>query len=139
MKKIFLAASLVLLAAAFTNCKKTQPKPAAIDITGTYKLIALEEKNSIGTFDLFAELETCMTDDLLQFKADNTYTYTDAGETCDPKGDETGSWQFKGTDSVVIDGTAAALVSYSNQQLVLRRNETIMGQVSVVTATYAKQ
>lgn len=136
MKKIL---APVLLLCLF-SCKKeeTANKTALTkeNIVGTWKQTA-ETQNGINTWNS-AFYDECEMDDVVQFKSDDTYQRTDAGQTCASSTNESGSWSLTGT-AFVINGQSMSVDSFTGSKLVLKQTETSNGATLTVMATLTKQ
>lgn len=93
MKKLLcLLAISCLTSASCTKKDKTESCPVTKEsVAGSYKLVTFK-MNGVDALDL--TFQTCMKDDIVTLKADGTYDYTDAGVSCDPPANSTGSWSL---------------------------------------------
>lgn len=74
-------------------------------LSGTYKLTAVKYKASPSAteMDYLVFMEDCEKDDLVTLNPNGTYNYKDAGTSCAPKGDDSGTWSLSG-NTVYSDG-----------------------------------
>ncbi|MEP6597536.1 MAG: lipocalin family protein, partial [Ginsengibacter sp.] len=110
MKKITGLLILVIAAASFVSSCKKDDKPNTCALTeanlaGSYKVESIKYKLTPTSSEVDGSFafEPCELDDVTTFNTNHTYTYTDAGTACDPKGDDTGTWSLVG-DSLIVDG-----------------------------------
>src|SRR3954454_6692492 len=94
MKKLL---SLIIAIAIF-SCSKNDDDNNSSAITmenlaGNYKVTSAKV-NGIDVLNTY--LPSCQQDDIYTLNADNTYTITDAGTTCTPSSDTTGTWSLSG-------------------------------------------
>jgi hypothetical protein len=80
-------------------------------LSGTYKLTAIKYKATPATaeVDYLAFMEDCEKDDLVTLNPNGTYNYKDAGTSCAPKGDESGTWSLSG-NTVYSDGIVGGTI-----------------------------
>ncbi len=132
--------ALAIAAISFTSCKKNDTAITPFqDISGYYKMTALKLITAGNEVDYLPTLDACSLDDVLTFKSNKTYTYTDAGLACTPNGSESGTWNYKGRDSLVIDNVVMAIVSKTNTELVLLADGRSNSLGLVFKTTYKKQ
>ncbi len=98
MKKLiyFLAAVII-----FSCNKDDDNNPPAItmeSLAGDYKITSA---TIAGTDILDIYLKACQKDDVYTLNADGTYEITDAGTTCIPPSDTTGTWTLSGNDITI--------------------------------------
>jgi hypothetical protein len=95
MKKLMCLLAIVILTGASCSKKdKTESCPVTKEsVAGSYRLVAFK-MNGVDALDL--TFQTCTKDDIVTLKADGTYDYTDAGVSCDPSSNSTGSWTLSG-------------------------------------------
>ena len=122
MKKLIVS---VLLVISFTACKKDKDKSCTQDmagISGSHKITAISYKasSSSSAQDYYNAIYTdpCEKDDIVTFKSDGTYNFTDAGVKCDPVGDDSGNWSQTG-NTLTFDGQALNIKSFDCNKLVL--------------------
>lgn len=128
-------------ALAITACSKKADAPGGgggitkEKLVGTYKFAEIKWTPSGGTEeDILANENECQKDDLLQFKADMTLVTIDAGEQCSPSTDDTGSWEYKGGNTVVLNGTEFTIKSFVGSTLKMTSTEN-----GTLNVTYEKQ
>ena len=100
MKKLiyFLAAVII-----FSCNKDDDNNPPAVtmeNLAGDYKITSA---TIAGTDILDIYLKACQKDDVYTLNADGTYEITDAGTTCIPPSDTTGTWTLSGNDITIGD------------------------------------
>ena len=122
-RNLFLASALTIISLGFVGCSKDDDKPkneiTVANIAGTYKLTALEWKLPNGeTEDVYAQLEDCNRDDLVQLKTDMTILFNDAGVVCDPPGDVSGSWELHG-NHIVLGPVEGTITKFDGKTLVM--------------------
>lgn len=77
-------------------------------------------------------------DDLVQLKSDNTFQYTDAGQTCAGSTNMSGSWSLSGT-AFMLDGESRNVESFNGSTTVLKQTETAYGLTVTTVSTITKQ
>ncbi len=110
----------VIAAFVFGSCKKKDKTTDDCAITeanlaGNYKVTGVKYKASPSSpevTDLSLYLEPCELDDIITFKTDHTYLYTDAGTACDPNGDDSGNWSLTGS-TLNVEGEPFTLDNFS--------------------------
>lgn len=110
---------IALIATSLFSCKKNSDKKdcslSEANLVGTYKISTAKYKASASTPEIDAiatgMIDACELDDLLNFKADHTVIYTDAGVKCDDPGDFTSTWSLSGT-TLIIDGGPNTIASF---------------------------
>ena len=70
------------------------------NLAGDYKITSAKA-NGIDVLNIY--LEPCQRDDVYTLNADSTYTITDAGTTCTPSSDTTGTWSLGGNNITIGD------------------------------------
>lgn len=137
-------AFVVLVASAFTACKKDKEESLAItkeNLAATYTLASVTVK-ATGTpeTDITKDyVEACEKDDQVILKADGTYQYKDLGTACDPNGDETGTFSVSGsTLSITIDQDIdqVTIKSLTNKKLVIEETGDWGGTTVTFTTTF---
>jgi hypothetical protein len=116
MKKYFL-----ILCAAVTlalSCNKDDDKDSTAinkeNLAGSYTLTSAKATVSGIDIDLTAAsiflpvpvISACQKDDIITLKADYTYTWQDAGQTCTPSGNISGAWALSGNNTITINGVS---------------------------------
>ncbi len=139
MKKIFVSAILSLV--IFSSCKKegSDCQTTVATLAGTYRVtaIAYTAPGIPGSTDILATFDACEKDDLYILNANGTFAYQDAGTTCTPGGNYSGSWSLSG-NIVTIDGEAATIQSFDCDRLVIYASGG-MTAGDKVTSTLEKQ
>jgi len=134
MKKVILLSflsSLIFLAA----CKKDNAcNFDTAGIQGTWNVTGLKmTSDSISPeVDLFASGSLCDKDNQLDFHADGTYNYVDAGVLCSPASSDSGTWSVSG-NNFIIDGVTFVKQSFSCNSLVIKANDLTTGGYTIVT------
>lgn len=78
------------------NCERTTE-----NLAGTYILV----KGEIGSNNNFNEIDlrnACEKDDQYILNTDGTVNYKDAGTTCEPIGDENGTWSLNAAGKISL-------------------------------------
>jgi len=103
MRKLKQIAILLLFTVPFAACKKDKQKApdytlSEANLIGTYTYGTLTYKATptSSAVDASSFVEACALDDQATFGTNHVLTYTDAGTTCNPAGDGTGSWSLQG-------------------------------------------
>jgi len=102
----------------FSSCKKNNEKDCSLSETNMaakYKITAIKYQASATSpeQDFFDQsLEPCEKDDITSIVADHTYVYSDAGTTCSPNGDYSGTWSLSG-NTLSLDGDPATLEDFN--------------------------
>lgn len=114
MKKIIL--SVAILATCLTACKKKSDDPAPVTTkttteyltahswktSGSVSNVAIDaddDANTPATTDIWNQnYDVCEKDDNVNFAANGTGTYTDAGITCNPTGSFSFTWTLTGNN-----------------------------------------
>jgi hypothetical protein len=135
MKKIIFL--LLVFSGVLLSCKKNKCELNASNFTGTYKLVALTNKDSATgeTQDGFSQRQACEKDDLTIFNSDGTIIFKDAGIVCEPDGNDTGVWSLNG-DTLTIDGESLKISSFDCGGFTITISDDSSGEV--VTATFKK-
>jgi len=107
-------------------------------VAGGYKITAYTYKASPSApeqdyFSVFTD--PCERDDIITLNVNGNYTYTDAGVTCSPPGDATGTWSISGT-TMNLDGDLSTVESFDCKNLVLSNSDVLTtGDKMKVTLT----
>ena len=102
-----------------SSCKKKDKTDACslteANFAGSYKIESVKYKASASSpeIDGTSFLDACQLDDVTAFNGNHTYTYTDAGTTCSPSGDDSGTWSVSGSSSIIVDGDTAPVDNFS--------------------------
>ena len=83
-------------------------------------------------------LAPCQQDDIYTLKADSTYTVTDAGTTCSPSSDTTGTWSLNG-NQITIGMQQFTLVSFNGSTIEATTPVTQGGITLTVDVVFTKQ
>jgi Lipocalin-like domain len=121
MKRIRLSMYLVATACGLMmGCKKEKTaEPACTTsmagMAGTYRLTALQYKINAAApaQDYLQLLDDCEQDDLVTLQANGSYIYQDAGVSCTPARNETGTWSLSGS-TISSDGIINGTISSYN-------------------------
>jgi len=152
MRKILLTVSAFIFVIVFASCKKSNSSSGSNaktveNLSGSYKITAINVF-ALGTnFDEYASLKDCEKDNII--KLDNTLTaeFNDVGIVCSPSEESTGTWSLSSnSDSVSVyglpaypNGITGFITSWNGTTLVLTANEVISSQPSTITLTLFKQ
>ncbi len=148
----FLAIAMAATALTFSACSKDDKTedPAPVDysanLTGKdWRITGLLLVSPGGTIDVFAAMDACEKDDLIEFLAAGSVTNKAGATKCDPTDPDTepgGSWALlnNGSQLRLIDGdTTIATVkelTASNMQLEMTEND--MGVIYTTKVTMVK-
>jgi Lipocalin-like domain len=89
-------------------------------LAGTYRLTALKYKMSASSpeQDYLVFLDACERDDLITLNANGSYSYQDAGTSCTPSGNDSGTWTVTG-NTISSDGMVnGTITSYDCRTLI---------------------
>jgi hypothetical protein len=146
----FMRKRLVILVAAFvllaTSCKKDEEPPAVEinvqNLAGTYRI----SKIGVSVGGAAEEdvtrflLEDCEKDDLLTLDPNLTYTFVDAGTTCDSSINVAGKWSLSGKDTMVFDDTTSFMIRrFDGTNLELNHTDTVNNITANYTQYFIKQ
>ena len=136
MKKLIY---LVAAVAIFFSCKKNDnnnPPPITMQsLAGNYKITAATVG---GTDVLSVYLMPCQQDDIYTLNADSTYAITDAGTTCSPTSDTTGTWSLTGSQ-ITIGMQQFTLVSFNGTTIEATTPITQGGVTVTLDVIFTKQ
>ncbi|MGH2648007.1 MAG: lipocalin family protein [Ginsengibacter sp.] len=141
MKKIFLF--ITIGAFALSSCKKNKDKNCSFtdaNLVGNYKVATVKYKISASSPETdYTDqyLDACEKDDITTFKSDHTYTYTDAGVSCNPNEDSSGTWLISG-NTVSVDGSAATIENFSCSGFTASATDVITAG-DKISVNYVKQ
>ena len=141
MKKILLF--LAMGAFAFSSCKKNKDKNCSLteaNLLGNYKVVSAKYKASASSPETdYTDqyLTACEKDDITTFKSDHTYTYTDAGVSCSPNEDNSGTWALSGT-AITVDGEQATMDSFTCSGFTVSATDVITAG-DKISVSYARQ
>ena len=98
MMRQFLAMLVIIF--LWSSCSKENDScPLTINnLPGTYQVTSITYKSSpSGTEqDILASYEPCLRDDYYTFLSNGSYEYEDAGTTCSPINNSSGTWGLTG-------------------------------------------
>lgn len=143
MKKVLLAFSVAAI--AFTSCKKDDNSSgngiSKERLAGSYKTSAITMKMGAGAEQNVTNnyLDVCERDDITTLNLDYTYTYADAGVTCNPPGNSSGIWDLPGQNQFKIDNDVYQLDSFDGQMLQISQTQQQSGQDVKITVYMMKQ
>ncbi|HVU55552.1 MAG TPA: lipocalin family protein [Puia sp.] len=148
MKKnllFFVVSAFSLLTLMLAGCSKKDSGSSysMASIAGTYKLTSATYTAGGVTqdgMDLF--FDPCQQDDILQFKADSTFIYTDAGTTCSTDGSGTGKWYISGNYLIQTEdqnNDTATIKSFNGTALTLTTPVDLLGVPVIFAITMTKQ
>ena len=103
MKKILSIAIVAIV--AFTGCKKSSNDSnscalSASSIVGTYKITSVVLSTQGQTLEIFnndAFYDPCQRDNIYTINGNGTFSVTEGATSCNPPGDETGTWTLDGS------------------------------------------
>lgn len=133
---------LLAISGAFLQCRKSHaPSPVTKQsLVGTYRIGAMTTKDNTGAvIDLHASLDDCQKDDLFQFNLDGSYIQKDAGISCSPSTDDTGTWSLPASNKILIDGITADITSFDGKKLVMTIPGDALGIPNPLIETLDKQ
>ena len=143
MKRVLIAFSVAAI--AFTSCKKDDNASgngiSKERLAGSYKTSAITMKVGTGTEQNVTNnyLDVCERDDVTTLNTDYTYIYTDAGITCNPPGNSSGTWDLPGQNQFKIDNDVYQLDGYDGQTLQISQTQFVNGQDVKITVYMARQ
>ncbi|HEY6975629.1 MAG TPA: lipocalin family protein [Chitinophagaceae bacterium] len=135
MKKlIYLIAAMALF-----SCNKDDdnnpPEITMQSLAGDY-MITSAKVNGIDVLDTY--LDPCQQDDVYTLQADGTYTITDAGTTCNPRSDTTGTWSLSG--NIITIGTQQFTIVNFNGSTIEATTSVMQGPITVpVDVVFTRQ
>lgn len=145
MRKLIL---LTFVLIAVTACKKkSTDTTVSLDVTmaniaGTYKITAATATQSGITVDVYNNASVfppCNKDDIYVFSASGTYTITDAGVTCSPPSNFSGTYSVNtSAKTITLNGQVCNVISLTSSAAVVAQ-PNFMGSSATVTATYTRQ
>lgn len=144
MKKnlVILASALVLLV---SSCKKDEEPPAvevtAQNLAGAYKMskIGVKVNNSAEEDVTRFLVDSCEMDDLLTFNSNLSYTYVDAGTTCDSSTSGSGTWSLKDNATMIISDSTYGIRRFDGTNLELNDTDVVRNVTAIYTMYYVKQ
>lgn len=136
---------ITLLSGVFAGCKKEkkeEPSCAATQqgLAGTYRLTALKYKMSASASeqDYLQYLDACERDDLVTLNADGNYTYQDAGTSCTPSNNDSGTWSVHGS-TISSDGVVNGTISSYDCRTLVYHLDNILVPGDTYIFTMVKQ
>ncbi|MEI6947289.1 hypothetical protein V9K67_08850 [Paraflavisolibacter sp. H34] len=145
MKKLIVAFCATLLIVA--GCKKDKDEdeeevvPTVTSLAGNYKVTEYTFKYRGRTVNFLDSMEVCNRDDVMTLKTDKSYTWSDAGTTCNPTGSfAPGTWDLATSKKFLWDGDLYDLDTYDGKSLVISQTDIdSLGNLAVVKAAFQKQ
>lgn len=113
----------------------------AQNLSGAYKISKIGVKvNNSGEEDVTRFLvDSCELDDLLTFNANLSYTYVDAGTTCDSSINATGTWYLKDNATMIISDSTYGIRRFDGTNLELNDTDVVNNVTAIYTMYYVKQ
>ena len=117
-KHLFTTTALLLILVLLYSCKKDDNKPT-ITIVGKWKQVSGTYSPAyFGETDYFTSYNVCEKDDIIEFKANNTFEASEGATKCDasdPQIYQTGDYQVNtGLISITINGEPSAIEVSAN-------------------------
>jgi len=113
MKKFIYLIAAVILFSCNKDDNNNPPEITMQSLAGDYKITSAKV-NGIDVLNTY--LDPCQQDDVYTLNADGTYMITDAGTTCNPSSDTTGTWSLSG-NTVTIGTQQFTIVSFNGSAL----------------------
>ncbi len=146
MRKLLL---LTLTIITFISCKKSSTTDTAftIDVTaaniaGIYKITDATATSGGVTLNVYNNpsfFPPCNKDDVYTFNAGGTYTIADAGTTCSPTSNFSGTYVLNSSaKTLTLNGQLANIIGLTATTIILAQ-PNFMGSSATVTATYTRQ
>ena len=129
IKTLSLAALSLLL---FGSCKKDKANScdkSMAAIAGTYSITKIEI-GSNGNFVDVDDRDACEKDDHIVLNQNGTLQYQDDGITCDPNGEDSGTWNIDSNGKITMSGAGdfyaqtADVTSFDCTNLVITGTES---------------
>lgn len=116
--------SAAVFISALIACSKSdsvEGTPITVEsLSGTYILKDLTWNYGGINFNIYDSLDACEKDNLIEFKTDKTVDYIDAGVTCTPPSDDSGTWDLQGDSLIFSDNyDNAKIESFNGKTLIL--------------------
>lgn len=145
MKKITWLIILLVMTTLFVwSCKKKDKvNTCAVNeanFAGSYKVESAKYKASASSAEtdaLSTYFDPCELDDVTTFNTNHTYTYTDAGTTCTPNGNDNGTWSLSGSN-LIVDGFTQVVENFSCNNFSIS-NTDVNTAGDKLTITFKKQ
>jgi hypothetical protein len=136
MKKLL---SLIIAIAIF-SCSKNDDDNNSSAITmenlaGNYKVTSAKV-NGIDVLNTY--LPRCQQDDTYTLNADSTYTITDAGTTCTPSSDTTGTWSLSG-NVITIGNQQFTIVGFDGSSIAATTSVMQSSLTLIVDVVFTRQ
>ena len=135
MKKLIYFIAAVVIFSCNKNDDNNPPAITMENLAGDYKITSAT-LNGIDV--LSAYLEPCQQDDVYTLNADGTYEITDAGSTCSPTSDTTGTWSLSG-NQITIGTQQFTLVSFDGSVIEVTTTVTQSGLPVTVDVIFTKK
>ncbi len=123
-----------------SSCKKSESSTGNCPLNSTTILGAyvyagetIQQNANSQVVDEYATYPPCEKDDILTFKSDGTYTWTDGVLVCGTR--PNGTWSINGT-TIITDGNVGIIKSYDCKKLVIT---TPPGEYPIETMTLVRQ
>jgi hypothetical protein len=108
-KNYFIAITLLSIVTGFVACNKhhhdSESSITVANLSSTYKITSIIETETASpsvSYDVYPNLNACIKDDELTLNTKLTVNYSDAGISCSPKGDDSGTWDIV-NDSLALN------------------------------------
>ena len=131
---LFLAGSVVLA------CTKSGSSASSAPITmqslaGNYKITSAKA----GGIDILSVyLKPCQLDDIYTLNSNGSYQVTDAGVTCSPSTNSSGSWSLSGMQ-ITLGTQQFTIVSYDGSRLEATTVTTQNGITATIDVIFTRQ
>ena len=122
---------LVILAIIFfwPSCSKENDDCLLNTTTlpGTYRVSSITYKSSPSSpeQDVLASYEPCLRDDLYTFLSNGSYNYEDAGTTCSPINNSSGTWGITG-NLLFIDRRSGTIESFDCTKFIWNEDNVLV-------------
>lgn len=127
---------------AFSACQKEESgdapdisTPTVANLAGSYKIAKAAVINFGAETDVTGFYPTCLRDDVYKLNANMSYQVVDAGVTCNPPGNVTGTWSLTNSTTITLDGTSGTIRKFDGKNLEI--TGTLNGNSGVIY--YVKQ
>jgi hypothetical protein len=126
------------------GCSKKNDKPAVIltrtNLVGTYQFTdETAKQGSAATVDLFLSADACQKDDLVEFKADSSVNFIDAGMVCSPAHNSTVDWDLPNSSTLIVSGDSYKVKSFDGKTLMITFSDYSTTPPVVYTITLIKK
>jgi hypothetical protein len=134
------ACLLFLAVAACKKSDKNNDSRTMTNVAGTYNLTALTANLGGISFNVYDTLPACEKDNQIILSANGDAQFVDAGVTCTPAEDSTGTWSLSAkADSLYLGNQAGFIKSFDGKTIVLVSSEQFGGVPLQATTTLTKQ